>query len=247
MFRKVGKQETLSEEIVKQIEEAIIQNKYNPGDKIPSEKEMCEIFDVSRTVIREAIQKLSARGLIEVRKGSGIYVQEYAEKYVTDTMELYLELNLNIDYIKHVMEIRKLFEPQLARIAAQSRSEEDVKKINKTINELNECDVKDFKKEGKLDKKFHMQIARSCGNPLILTMFKPIFQLMPKIRSLVYKDNIDIKSNALEYHQKIFDKIKDKDGKKSYNEMQKHLEIAEEHSERLLHDLESDDFIVQKE
>lgn len=241
MFRKVGKKETLSKEIVKQIEQAILKNEYEPGDKIPSENEMCEIFDVSRTAVREAIQKLSARGLIEVKKGSGIYVKEYAEKYVTDAMELYLELNLNKEYLMNVMEIRKLFEPQLARMAAENRTEEDIEKISKTIEELDACDVKDFKKEGELDKKFHSQIADSCGNPLIMTMFKPIFTLMPKIRSLVYKDNKHIKSKAQKYHNEIFAMIKNQDKQKAFEKMQNHLKIAEQDSQKLFSQLESED------
>lgn len=247
MFKKIGDKETLSDRIVKQIEKAIMDNEFEPGDKIPSEKEMCEIFNVSRTAVREAIQKLKARGLITVKKGSGIYVQEYPEKHVTDSMEMYLWLNLNKEYINYVMEVRKLFEPELARLASQNRTQKDLKKIKNTINELEKCNPKDFKKEGALDKEFHLQIARACGNPLILTMIKPIYQIMPKIRSLIYKTNESIRENAIKYHKEIYNMIKDKDSKKAYNRMQRHLQIAEKDSQKLLDNMESEGSIKHQE
>ena len=240
MFKKIGGKKSYSEKIVNQIERAILDNKYRPGDKIPSEMEMCDIFDVSRTVVREAIQKLSAKGLIEVKKGSGIFVKKYAEKYVTDTMETYLWLNLNKDYIKYVMQIRKLFEPQLARLASKNRSKENLYNMKKNINELRKCDPQNFKKEGNIDKQFHLQIARSCKNPLIITMVTPIFQIMPRIRSFIYKDNGATKSTAIEYHSKIFEMIKNKDANKAREIMQKHLAIAEQDSRILLETLEFD-------
>jgi len=234
MFKKIGKKESLSEEVVKQIEEAIIEGEYSSGDKIPSEKEMCEIFNVSRTVIREAIQKLSARGLIEIRKGNGIYVKDYAEKYVTDSMELFLELNLNKEYIMEVMEVRKLFGPQLAKLAAQNRTEKDLANIEETIEELKECPANDFKKEGEIDKNFHLHIAEACENSIIVIMLKPMYRLMPTIRSLVYKDNLSVKSQALDYHKKIFKKIKDQEPSEAYNLMKDHLKVAEKHSRQLI-------------
>ena len=76
VFSKIGTIQTLSQKIERRIEEAIQQRKLRPGDKLPSEKELCASFSVSRTALREALRRLSARGLIEIKKGSGMYVSE---------------------------------------------------------------------------------------------------------------------------------------------------------------------------
>ncbi|NPE31859.1 FadR family transcriptional regulator [Methanococcoides sp. SA1] len=74
MFDKIGKSQTLSQEIVANIEQAIREKKFQVGEKLPTEKELCEMFGVSRTAIREALQMLSAQGLINVHKGKGSFV-----------------------------------------------------------------------------------------------------------------------------------------------------------------------------
>ncbi|MCF7886118.1 MAG: FadR family transcriptional regulator [Candidatus Marinimicrobia bacterium] len=233
-FKKVGDKSKLSQKIVRQIEGAIRKKEIGPGDKIPTEKELCEIFDVSRTAVREAIQKLDAKGLIRIKKGSGIYVNEYLAGNVIDSMELYLELNLNKDYIIHVINIREILEPEIARLSAKNRSKEDLMAIGETIQELKKCDSKDFKKEGEIDKQFHMNIAKSCGNPLVMLMLKPVFKLMPKVRSIVYKDLDQAKPDALEYHKEIFAMIKNKDEVGAYESMSNHLQIAEKHSKIIM-------------
>ena len=234
MFEKVGSKDKLSQKIVNQIEKAIRNKELKPEDKIPTENELCDIFGVSRTVVREAIQKLDAKGLISIKKGSGIYVNEYLAGNVIDSMNLFLELKLNAEYICHVINIREILEPEITKMAAQNRTAEDLEDMEDTIVDLEECDHDNFEREGEIDKDFHLSIARASGNPLILVMLKPVFQLMPRIRSIVYKDLEQAKPDALKYHQKIYSMIKDQDEKGVYQAMTEHLRIAEEHSQNIL-------------
>ena len=76
IFGKIGTAQTLSQKIERRIEEAIRQKKLLVGTKLPSERELCEMFAVSRTALREALRRLSARGLIQIKKGSGMFVSE---------------------------------------------------------------------------------------------------------------------------------------------------------------------------
>jgi GntR family transcriptional repressor for pyruvate dehydrogenase complex len=76
IFGKIQISQTLSQKIEHKIEDAILQNKLVQGAKLPSERELCESFAVSRTALREALRRLNARGLIAVRKGSGMVVTE---------------------------------------------------------------------------------------------------------------------------------------------------------------------------
>lgn len=234
MFVKIGTGEKLSEKIFNQLEKAIRNKDIQPGEKIPTEMEMCRLFNVSRTAVREAVQKLEAKGLITIKKGSGIYVNQYEPNNATDSMQLFLELNLNSEYILHVMELRKIIEPALAEKAAIHRSKHHLKNLSRYINQLAALDDYSYKKEGELDKKFHHEIASASANPVVLLILKPVFQLMPKIRTLVYKDVKYAKKSALAFHQKIYDAIAAKKSGEAKNLMIEHLRIAEKHSQEIL-------------
>ena len=93
LFKKIGSSKTLSQEIVENIEKHIVSKNLIAGQKLPTEKEMCEMFGVSRTALREALQMLSARELISIKKGSGIYVNELSTRMATKSMRFFLEMN----------------------------------------------------------------------------------------------------------------------------------------------------------
>ena len=76
VFQNIGNRLTLSQRIERTLETAIREKKLELGSKLPTEREMCESFGVSRTALREALRRLSARGLITIQKGSGMYVSE---------------------------------------------------------------------------------------------------------------------------------------------------------------------------
>lgn len=238
MFEKIGTREKLSEKIVNQLETAIRKRKLNPGEKIPTEMEMCKLFNVSRTAVREAVQKLEAKGLISIKKGSGIYVNELESDTATDSMNLFLELNLDKDYVMHVMELRKIIEPEIAAKAAINRTEKNLEKMVTYIQQLEGLEDFKYKEEGANDRKFHHEIAVASGNPVALLMLKPIFQLMPKIRMLVYKDVKYAKEQALEFHKKIYQAIKNKNAEEAKRLMTEHLQIAEAHSLEIIKNME---------
>src|SRR3954447_12492979 len=73
-FPKVGRTEKLSDRVSREIEEAILKGKLGPAARLPTEGELCRSFGVSRTVVREALQQLAARGLVHSVAGSGSYV-----------------------------------------------------------------------------------------------------------------------------------------------------------------------------
>ena len=131
VFEKIGKDFTLSQEIEQKIEKAILEKQFKAGEKLPTEKELCEMFGVSRTALREALQMLCSRGLIHVKKGSGIYVQDYSPANVVRPMQMYLELNFDRNFLKHIITVRKILEPQIAGLAAINRTQSDIDCITK--------------------------------------------------------------------------------------------------------------------
>jgi len=234
LFGKVGHALTLSQRVEKRIEDVIRQKKILPGEKLPTEKELCEMFAVSRTALREALRMLSGRGLITIRKGSGIYVNDYSAAHAVKPMSLFLELNFDKKLISHVIRVRQMLEPQIARLAASNRREEDLQALKNNLKKFIDCREDDYRREGELDREFHLLLAKASGNPIIPMMVEPIFQLMPKIRTLVYAHVNRAKSAALEYHQKLVEAITVRDEDGAEQAMIAHLALAEEHSKKVL-------------
>ena len=121
LFGKIQISQTLSQKIERKIEEAIRQKKLVAGAKLPSEKELCESFAVSRTALREALRRLSARGLIVIRKGSGMIVSEIKIEDAINSLNLYYDLKFDANLITQIIEVRRLFEPEIARLASRNR------------------------------------------------------------------------------------------------------------------------------
>ncbi len=233
-FKAIKKATTLSQEIRDRIEQAILDKKFLPGEKLPTEHELCEMFGVSRTALREALQMLGAKGLISVKKGSGIYVEDYSPQNVIKPMRFFLELNFDENYVLHLVQVRKLLEPEICRLAALKRTDVEIKELQENLEKFNKVKPDDFRSQGELDREFHLIIAQATQNPIIPIIVDPIFQLMPKIRTLVYVEIDRAKSSAQEYHQIIFEAIKEQNEKKAFEAMREHLRIAEEHSREII-------------
>lgn len=233
-YSKVGSSETLSSKIQTQIEQSILQKQFLPGDKLPTEKELCEMFGVSRTALREALKMLSIQGLVKIRKGSGIYVSESSADHIIKPMSHYLQMNLDSELILQVVEVRKMFEPQIAWMAAKNRDEGDLVFLKKNVEELERSDEYNSEQQGEIDQQFHMKICEATKNPIIPLQMEPIFRLMPRIRTIVYKLVDSALSEAVDYHQKIYGAIRDQDASAAREAMMGHLAVAEEHSHQIL-------------
>ncbi|HEX9972427.1 MAG TPA: FadR/GntR family transcriptional regulator [bacterium] len=230
IFGKIDKPFTLSQEIELKIEDAIRQKKLEPGNKLPSEKELCIMFGVSRTALREALRMLSARGLLNVRKGDGVYVNNFSSTHASKPMSLYLELQFDQDYIMHLVHVRQMIEPHIAMLAAKNRKDQDLKRIEINLEKFSDRD-QDAQQIAQLDVEFHTAITQASGNPLIPLIMDPLFSMLPRVKALIVSNLKKVKSdNAPNYHQKIFDKIKIQDESGAFETMKAHLEIAERDS-----------------
>ena len=233
-YSRVGNTETLSNKIQTEIEKSILQKKFLPGDKLPTEKQLCAMFGVSRTALREALQMLSIQGLVSIRKGSGIYVSEFNPDHAIKPMSNYLQMNLSDELILQVVEVRKMFEPQIAWMAARNRDDEDVHDLEKNLNELKASDSFNSEKQGEIDQRFHMKICEAAKNPIIPLQMEPIFRMMPQIRTIVYQTVDTALSEAVDYHQRIFEAIRIQNAEGAREAMMGHLAVAEEHSYKIL-------------
>ncbi len=216
LFSKIHISQTLSQKIERKIEEAIRQKKLIPGAKLPSEKELCESFAVSRTALREALRRLSARGLIVIRKGSGMIVSEIKIEDAINSLNLYYDLKFDSNLITQIIEVRRLFEPEIARLASRNRTDEDIKLMKDNLAELAKCDPDNTQLEVDMINRFHMNLSKATGNPIIIISMEPIYSLLPRMRNLIYANVEGEKEYTLRLQQAILDAVEEQDDQKAY-------------------------------
>ncbi len=217
IFGKIGAGLTLSQKIERKVEEAIRQKKLVPGSKLPSEKELCAQFAVSRTALREALRRLSARGLLDIRKGSGIYVTELKIEDAINSLHLFYDLRFNSDLILQIIEVRRLFEPEIAGLAAKNRIESDIKILQKNLNDLLRCNPDNTQLEVDIVNRFHMNLAKSTHNPIVIISLEPVYSLLPRMRNLIYGNIEGEKEYTIKYQGELINALKLKDSKKAYD------------------------------
>ncbi|WP_430811250.1 MULTISPECIES: FadR/GntR family transcriptional regulator [unclassified Carboxylicivirga] len=216
LFGKIGTSQTLSQKIERKIEEAIRSKRLITGAKLPSEKELCESFAVSRTALREALRRLSARGLIEIKKGSGMYVSEIKIEDAIKSLNLYYDLKFDSSLIRQIIEVRRIFEPEIGRLAAINRTDDDVKLLQSNIAELERCNPDNTQLEVDLINRFHMNMAKATGNPIVIISMEPIYSLLPRMRNMIYANIEGEKEYTVRLQHEILKAVIDKDSERSY-------------------------------
>jgi GntR family transcriptional repressor for pyruvate dehydrogenase complex len=109
---------------------------FQAGDRLPSEKELCEMFRVSRTTVRSGLQSLNALGLVESRDGSGTYVTERSPESVGETLGVVLFHG--VDDVEEIYEGRRVIESWTAYLAATRRTAEELKCLEKLVDQQSE-------------------------------------------------------------------------------------------------------------
>ncbi len=237
MFERIGANRTLSQEIEQKIENAIREKKLVAGEKLPTEKELGAMFGVSRTALREALQMLSARGLVSIRKGSGVFINNFTTDHASRQMSIYLDLNFDKNYVLHLTHVRRMVEPENARLAAQNRSDEALAILERNLESFRDHEMK-ADELAKLDVDFHLNIARATENPIIPIMMDPVFSIFYKVKVLIVED-LKIKgSSAYDHHKAIFERIQRQDAPGAFDAMTAHLKAAEKDMQSLFQHLD---------
>jgi len=164
------KQRRAFEDIIVQVENAILEGRLKVGDRLPPERELAEIFNVSRASVREALRVLEAFGVLSARRGtgaeSGSIVSAQNESPLSGLLRLYASL-LQMP-ITDLLDVREALEMLTARQAAERAGPEDVERLGGFIENMRRAKPAEFLA---LDTEFHLTLARASGNsvvPLIL-------------------------------------------------------------------------------
>lgn len=216
------KPKRISDQVFDQIRELIYRGKLKPGEKLMTERELAQAMNVSRTTIRDAIQRLVAMGLIVQKQGQGTFVKSIDN---TMTNPLAKAMEAQDASLEDLLEVRMGLECNAAALAAKRADETDITALNQSIVEM-EAEVNSGRLGTEADTSFHMAIAYAAKNPLhILIMrnfYDYLFHGIGENLASLYEDPANIQE-ILRQHKDILDTIKARDPYKAYRAMSKHI------------------------
>lgn len=216
------KKKRLFEEIILAIEDFIQLEAIKPGERLPSENELAEIFQVSKTAVREAMSVLQVNGVIEKRTGAGIFLKELEGKSIAEQLTTNMFQKREI---KEIFEFRRGLEVEAAAIAAERATEKDIGKIKQAQVRLTEVHS-----SGGLgveeDFMFHYSIVLASHNSIYIDIFDKLSNkleeglMLSKFQSSRLPGRF---KEAFEEHDHILLAIIEKDSHKAAEAMRYHL------------------------
>jgi GntR family transcriptional regulator, transcriptional repressor for pyruvate dehydrogenase complex len=155
---------SLSDDIVEQLTGLIAREVLKPGERIPSEKQLCEQFGVGRTSVREALKSLSVMGILESHAGDGTFVSANRARYLERAFHWGLLLDRKM--VKDLVETRLLLESHTTYLAARRATADDLEAMERAIQGM-EASVSDPKRYLEYDLQFHLRIAQATQNAIL--------------------------------------------------------------------------------
>lgn len=172
----------LSDDIVQHLESMILEGSLKSGERLPAERVLAEQFGVSRPSLREAIQKLVAKGLLISRQGGGNYVAETLGSTFSDPLLHLLESHPEAQ--RDLLELRHTLEGSCAYYAALRATEVDRERLSDAFAALQDCYERQGKvsraEEGAADARFHLAIAEASHNAVLLHTIRGLFDLLKR-------------------------------------------------------------------
>lgn len=215
--------------VVIEIASNIITGHYPQGSALPTEQLLGERFEVSRTVVREALARLAGCGLIEVRHGLGSVVLERARWREIDPVLLQIrtEAGLIDDLLPDLFDIRRMVELEVAERAARQRTPEDLA-ILSAIMATQRQSMGDPEAYNAADIAFHDALIGASGNHLLRVLIAPISQVW-RIGSVVtMRRDPDVVTYSMQGHEEIFAAVSTGDAVAARAAMARHLDRFEE-------------------
>lgn len=184
--------ESLTYTVAHWLTQEITQKRLLPGAKLPSEKQLCEQFSVSRSVVREAVSQLKSEGLVSSQQGRGVFVNERGSR---QTFRLQTTALDDTESIAQVIELMVTIEAGAARYAALRHTPEDLKRIKRALIGM-EYAIANDRLGDEEDFAFHQSIVDATHNPHFITLNEYLEQ---HVRRLIRQ----ARSNTATYHQNL--------------------------------------------
>jgi GntR family transcriptional regulator, transcriptional repressor for pyruvate dehydrogenase complex len=215
---------TLGEQVAAQLSDQITEGRWKPGEKLPSESELCMALNIGRSTLREALKSLAFVGMVQMRPGDGTYVIEESDLLIDRIMSRgFLKTEKEL---QDVGEARLLIECETAALAAERADSKDLGQIDLLMDEM-ELSLKESRRDFvELDVEFHLAIAHCAKNQMLYELLTPIRGVLKEWISKS-QELPGIKENAHRQHAKILSAVRRREADKARHAMRTHLQTCE--------------------
>ncbi|WP_022666565.1 FadR/GntR family transcriptional regulator [Desulfospira joergensenii] len=224
------KPKRISDQVFDQIRELIYRGTLKPGEKLMTERELSQATGVSRTTVRDAIQRLAAVGLVVQKQGKGTYIRKIDGNFENPFAQAIEAQNPSL---KDLLEVRMGLECNATAMAAKRADESDIKALDQSIDEMR-MEIESGRLGTQADTAFHMAIAYAAKNPLHILIMRNfhnyLFHNIRENLSCLYKDPGNIKE-IFKQHMDILTSIKARKSKKAYMAMHRHIQYLMDYFE----------------
>src|SRR5271168_1783390 len=211
---------TLTADICRKMVSHLIRGVWSEGEKIPAERELCQTLGVGRASLREALKALEIMGMIETRLGDGTYVCKRSDFFSRPL--LWAIASSSEADARELVEARTLIEVELAGLAAERATSEDLRLIGEQLSTM-EKTKKNPQEFVQADVDFHLAIGHAASSRILMNALQLIRNLLQKwILSAVAVESVPEK--ACEQHRRILLAIKNRDGVAARKQMRNHLQ-----------------------
>ncbi|HDR7615514.1 TPA: FadR family transcriptional regulator [Bacillus mycoides] len=228
MEYKSIKPKKIYEEVSEAILTMIKNGTLKPGDKLLPVHQLAEQFQVGRSAVREALSALRAMGLIEMKQGEGTYVRNFDPSSLTKSLNN--KLLMKKEDILNLLEVRKVLEVGAVRAAAAKRTEANLQNMKQRLDEMAKS-IGDEKAGEKADFHFHMGIAESSHNNILLELMNHVSEMIAETigesRRIILYGEQTTSERLLEEHQSIYDAVLKQDVELAQQAMLDHLTNVE--------------------
>jgi len=224
---RAAKRNRIFQDVVHQIQEAILQRELKPGDTLPSERELKEMFATSRGTLREALRVLEQKGLIQIRLGAGggAVVVDAPATPLSESLDLLIRLQkISLD---HLAEFREGVEGAVAALAAHQATPSDLMQLEVLLAEAEKqaaggpaC----WDAFVKVDKETHQALARIAGNPLYILIHQMVHDNIHRYYDRLLSIDADRMQQNLQDLSDIVSAVRAKDGERAKAAAQRHVQ-----------------------
>jgi GntR family transcriptional repressor for pyruvate dehydrogenase complex len=209
-------------EVLSSLRLLILNARYGPGEKLPSEREMAAQLGVGRPAVREAIKAFCMLDVLDSRRGAGTFVRSLSA--LTDDWPVQLKAEqLELDMIE-LLEVRRMIEPQAAALAAARATPSQLAEMRRSL-QIQERELENARLVNEEDYQFHDAIIRAAGNHVLVDLSRVLAPLLIKSRKITGGSAPDFRG-MLRMHELIFEAISMSDPDTARRLMLDHLHMV---------------------
>jgi GntR family transcriptional repressor for pyruvate dehydrogenase complex len=193
-----------------------------PGDRLPSMKELAHTFSVATPTIREALRRLQATGVVDIRHGSGIYVRDINQSLMIANPHIGV---LDGATVLELLDARLIIEPPLAGMAARNATDADIARLEYALDEAEHLLRGDDLHLHPVNMRFHSAIARASGNRVLAQMLASLVELYTR-EQLAILELFNARVRDYRDHILIFGAIRDREPDLAERRMTRHIQTV---------------------